>query len=250
MKKNILCGFLGLAILCVIVCAGIRLGEWYLYTNGWSGKYNNTAPKEGQIRVVCVGDSITYGHSVANWEENNYPVVLQRLLGEDYHVANYGSSGACVNPNGDAPYTKRRAYQRSLDYEADILIFMLGTNDTKPQNWTDAETFFADYKVLLDSYMQGEKMPKVYIGLCAKAYEWEDDADGIAEYDIQPEIVAKIGEIIRENVSTLDYEVEILDVYTLTQAHPEWFSRDGIHPDQDGAKALAELAAAAILQEG
>ena len=43
-------------------------GYGYLYSHGLSGKYANTDPKEGQIKVACVGDSITYGHGVENWK--------------------------------------------------------------------------------------------------------------------------------------------------------------------------------------
>lgn len=248
MKKRVLKISICILVILAVVLIGNRAYEDYQYNNGWSGKYNNTRPKEGQIRVVCVGDSITYGHSVENWEENNYPVVLQHLLGEEYHVANYGSSGACVNPEGDAPYTKRKAYERSLVYDADILIFMLGTNDSKPQNWTDTDTFIEDYEDLLNNYLQGENPPKVYIGLCAKAYD-QDEVDDLAEYNIQPAIVDEIVKAINETMQEAEYDVKIIDVYGLTEKHPEWFQRDGIHPDKDGAKAIAELVAEAILSD-
>lgn len=249
MKKKKIVFILCIVVIVLVVILGIKLYEEYEYNNGWSGKYNNTRPQEGQIRVVCVGDSITYGHSVENWEENNYPVVLQELLGENYHVANYGSSGACVNPNGNAPYTERKAYERSLEYNADILIFMLGTNDSKPQNWTDAKTFIKDYEALLNTYLQDEDPPKVYIGLCAKAYDLDNEEDGLAKYNIQPSVVDEIVNAIQESAENWEFDVEILDVYSLTEEHPEWFKRDGVHPNKDGARAIAELVADAILSD-
>jgi len=246
MKKKIIALILGIIGIVLLIFVGNHIYELYVYNNGWSGRYHNTRPSDGQIRVVCVGDSITYGHSVEDWEKNNYPVVLQNLLGDAYHVANYGSSGACVNPDGDAPYIQRKAYERSLMYDADILIFMLGSNDAKPQNWVDAETFITDYKELLDTYLQGDHPPKVYLGLCAKAYDIDGKEDGLAEYNIQPEVVDEIVKAIQDTASEWEVDVEILDVYRLTEAHPEWFERDGIHPNKDGAKAIAELAAEAI----
>lgn len=249
MKKKVIVIIVCIIAMILAIFVGNKVYEEYIYNNGWSGKYNNTRPQEGQIRVVCVGDSITYGHSVENWEENNYPVVLQELLGEEYHVANYGSSGACVNPNGDAPYTERKAYERSLVYDADILVFMLGTNDSKPQNWTDADTFMKDYQELLNSYLQEENPPKVYIGLCAKAYDLDGEEDGLAKYNIQPAIVDEIVDAMNNTMQEVDYDVEIIDVYNLTGNHPEWFERDGIHPNKDGARAIAELVAAAITSE-
>ena len=38
----------------------------------------------------------------------------------------------------------------------------------------------------------------------------------------------------------LVYPFSVIDVHSLTEAHPEWFEADGIHPNADGAKAMAE----------
>ncbi|MBQ2902725.1 MAG: hypothetical protein IJA07_10545 [Agathobacter sp.] len=236
--------------ICTIVMLGLMLigGNNYMYNNGLSGKYVNTEPKEGQIKVACVGDSITYGHGVSGWKENNYPAVLQELLGEEYHVANFGSSGACVNPEGDQPYMDREVYQAALEYDADIIVFMIGTNDSKPENWTDIEGFMEDYTALLGSFLEGENAPEVYVGLCAEAY-YKEDADqstGIASYDIQPAIVDEIAEAIELHTITSGFAMKTVDVHSLTEAHPEWFEADGIHPNNDGAKAIAEAVAEEI----
>lgn len=232
------------AILVVVTVVGFN----YLYSHGLSGQYVNTNTKEGQIKVACVGDSITYGHGVEDWEENNYPAVLQEILGDEYHVMNFGSSGACVNPDGDQPYVEREVYQDSIDYDADILIFMLGTNDSKAENWTDIDAFMEDYMELLETYLDGENPPKVYIGLCAEAY-YTDDTDpstGIAGFDIQPAIVDEIAARLSEMPLSSYYPFSVIDIHSLTETHPEWFEADGIHPNADGAKAIAEAVAEVI----
>ena len=48
--------------------------------------------KEGQIKVACVGDSITYGSY--HITKRNYPAVLSKMLGDGYCVNNFGFSGA------------------------------------------------------------------------------------------------------------------------------------------------------------
>ena len=47
-------------------------------------------------RVACVGDSITFGAGVKNRAENCYPAQLQKLLGSDYQVRNFGNSGSTM----------------------------------------------------------------------------------------------------------------------------------------------------------
>ncbi len=233
-----------LIIICVLVLI-VAAGFGYLYTHGLSGLYVNSQPEEGQIRIACVGDSITYGHGISGWKDNQYPAVLQQILGDDYNVANFGSSGACVNPQGDQPYIGRAVYQESLDYKADILVFMLGTNDAKPENWSDAENFLTQYEALLSTYLMVDQKPKVYIGLCAEAFYVDGQSSGLAQYDIDPTVVDEIVLTLRK----LSIEAEILDIHTMTEAHPEWFETDGVHPNKDGARAIAEYIAAAVQQE-
>ena len=38
----------------------------------------------------------------------------------------------------------------------------------------------------------------------------------------------------------------MIDIHSLTTAHPEWFEKDGGHPNTEGAKAIAEAVAEAI----
>ena len=232
-----------------LVMIGVMLagGAFYMYDNGLSGKYVNTEPKEGQIKVACVGDSITYGHGVSGWQKNNYPAVLQEILGEEYHVANFGSSGACVNPEGDQPYISREVYQNALAYDADVIVFMIGTNDSKPENWNGMESFMKDYVDLLWRVAEGDKTPKIIVGTCAEAYFLEDadTESGLAKYDIQPLLVDEIAAKILKETDSASY-IYTVDVHALTEQHPEWFEEDGIHPNNDGAKGIAEAIAKAI----
>ena len=82
---------------------GITMEE--LYYNGFSGQFQNSEPKPGQIKIACVGDSITYGHGIYNWPEENYPMILGRLLGEGYHAQSFGVCGRCVQEERTAPET-------------------------------------------------------------------------------------------------------------------------------------------------
>ncbi len=223
----------------IVVLAAILFAV--LYSNGFSGIHNHTVPSDDQIKVACVGDSITYGHGISGWAKNNYPAQLQKLLGDDYHVANFGHSGRTLSDNGDQPYSESEQYKLSLEYDADIIIFMLGTNDSKPENWQDADTFIAEYKKMINSYK--ENNPDVRIILCtpASAFYPDGKSEGKTNFDIQPSIVEKIKTRILAFAVLNEYEC--IDIYDLTHGHSEWFKKDNVHPNSTGAKAIAEAVA-------
>lgn len=186
--------------------------------------------------MACVGDSVTYGHGVSFWPLRNYPQVLGNLLGDGYYVRNFGVSGTTAMETGDRPYVNHKVYKESLDYEADIVVLMMGSNDSKPENWQDAEEFKAQYIKLVDSYLAGAEPPQVYLCTLAKAHD--------NSFDIQDEWVAEISRIITEVAREKD--LPLIDIRTLTKAHPEWFTKDGVHPNADGAASMAELVASTI----
>lgn len=197
-----------------------------------SPKYNGE-----EIKVACVGDSVTYGYGIEGWKKNNYPAVLGRLLGKEYHVANFGISGSTVQDTGDQPYTATKAYKNSLEYEADILVFMLGSNDSKPENWTDEEKFLAYYNSLLDSYLQKDKKPTVYLCTVATANYPEGITSGLTNYDVQPEYVEVAAELIRGVAEERGYP--LIDINNLTENRRELFGKDNVHPNADGAETIA-----------
>ena len=231
MKKRSLWRILILLTTLVLI---VGSGFAYLYFNGMSGTSNTTGAKDGQIKVACIGDSITYGHGIRNWPENNYPALLQALLGDGYHVNNYGVSSHAVQDTSDRPYRNLEHYQESLAYDADYVVFMMGSNDSKPENWVDADSFKADLLALLESYGDAE------IILCTlpSAFFTEELTENVTSHDIQPQIVDEIAQIIREVAVEKGYT--LLDIHALTAENRHWISADGVHPSNEGAMAIAQ----------
>lgn len=218
-----------LLVLILILACGFA----YLYFNGMSGMSNTTDPKDGQIKIACAGDSTTYGHGISGWPGNNYPAVLQNLLGDAYHVNNYGVSSFAVQESADRSYRTLPHYQESIAYDADYVVFMMGSNDSKPHNWKGADAFREDLLSLLDTYGDSE------ILLCTlpAAFFLEGQTEGVTNHDIQPLIVNEIAEITREVAAERGYT--LIDIHALTARHPEWFEKDGVHPSNEGAAAIA-----------
>ena len=199
-----------------------------------------TLPEEEQIKVACVGDSVTYGYGLSNRESNNYPAVLQQKLGNKYHVLNFGVNGHCVQNSSDKPYTSSENYELSVSCNADIVVFMLGSNDSKVHNWQGKEVFRTAYYELLDDY----KDSKIILCTPATAFYIDDngnvtrgDEEKITTFDIQPEVIEEIASIVRDVSEEKGYP--LIEINDLTHKHPEWFTLDGTHPSEDGAKSIA-----------
>ncbi len=188
------------------------------------------------IRVACVGDSITYGAGVEDREKNCYPAVLQSLLGDRYEVRNFGVSGATLMTKGDKPYVTETAYKKALAFKPNMVLIMLGTNDTKPKNWTHADGFTADYKSLIETFQKLDSKPKVILCTPAPAYP---ENFGISDERIRTGVKPKVEELGRE------LKLPVIDLYAAMSNKKELFP-DKIHPNAEGAKRMAETIAAAL----
>lgn len=231
-KRIVLVGVLVLIILCFFMT--VKYGK-----NNGNGENNSIMIQNRNIiKVACVGDSITYGYGLVNWEKNNYPVILASLLGKSYQVKNFGDNGSCVQADAEQPYEMTAAYEESISFESDILIFMLGTNDSKVENWKGIEVFKEQYLKLLDSYLKGEHMPDVYLCTPAHSFSLTGSSGGVVNFEVQPEMVDQMAECVRQIAKEREYP--LIDIHVLTENHPEWFKEDGIHPDENGAEAIAK----------
>lgn len=234
-KKQILTLAIVAVVLIVVGATAVLVGT---YVTGWSGFHFYAKPEANDIKIACVGDSITYGFGVTDYGNKNYPKQLDTLLGDGYCVNNYGHSGATVQEKGDQPYYEYGEYKASLEFDADILILMMGTNDTKPYNWVDADTFKAEYLKLISKYT--EKNPDIRVILCtpATSYMIDENEGGLTSFDICPDRCDEIASIVRDICDENGFE--LVDINTLTKNNPSLFIDDMVHPNQDGATNIAK----------
>ncbi|WP_304175833.1 GDSL-type esterase/lipase family protein [Pseudobutyrivibrio ruminis] len=214
----------------VILLAAVVLVFFVLFNSGFFGG------KDERIRVSCVGDSLTYGSGVLKTRDTDaYPAQLQIKMGTDHLVSNFGLRNATASASGDLPYVESEEYQQSLKSKPDIVVLMLGTNDTKTYNW-NASDYEAGLKELVESYQQLDTKPTVY--LMRSPYCYSLDGSDVAEYDIQPAVVAdELGGIV-EKVAA-ETGVEVIDLYQLTEGQDELYT-DGIHFNAKGYELIAD----------
>ena len=193
-----------------------------------------TARAAEPIKVACVGDSITQG--VGAQKGKSYPAQLQGLLGEGYRVGNFGVSARTLLRKGDFPYWNEKKYQDALAMEPAIVVIMLGTNDTKPQNWKFEAEFAADYRELVKSFQSLKSKPKVFV--CRPV-----PVPGKGNYGINEENVQK--EIPRVDALAKELGCGVIDMHAALAKFPEMLP-DRVHPNTAGAGEMAKAAAKAI----
>lgn len=189
-----------------------------------------------QIRVACIGNSITYGYAIEDREHDAYPVQLQQMLGEGYEVRNFGVSATTAQNEGDSPWTKTQEYKDAKAFRPDICVIKLGTNDSKERNWAGTERFIAGLEALAVEFEQLESHPRILIALPAKAY-WEN-------YHIRDSIIARY-ELPAIRKMAKRHHWKLIDLYKATSKMPENFP-DGIHPNAAGATVIARKVKKAI----
>lgn len=70
------------------------------------------AQTEKRIKIACVGNSITEGFLLKNPSEESYPAALQKLLGNNYEVGNFGVTAHTLSLKGDLPYMKLHVFRK------------------------------------------------------------------------------------------------------------------------------------------
>ena len=190
------------------------------------------------IRVACIGDSITWGFTLLNPWKQSYPAVLQEKLGEDYEVRNFGYNDASARFDADTPYVNKRVYRESLSWNPDIVLLMLGTNDTKKRNW-DPEIFRRDYRRIVESYRALPSNPRVILVAPIRIFLLM----GRPLLGLYPDTMEQgVRPAIREMAADMGLElIDLQDLFTDSN-----YCRDGIHPQKTGARMLADAIYAGV----
>lgn len=185
------------------------------------------------IKIACVGNSITFGSN----NSSAYPQQLGSRLGSNYEVRNFGVGGATMLRNGDKPYWEQEAFVDAKEFEPDIVIILLGTNDTKPQNQPFLGEYYNDYVDMINEFRSLLSEPEIFVGYPPPVFKVEWGINNPVLYD---QIIPMI-DSVRATMNTfwVNYYDNMLGKSSLFP--------DGIHPNAEGYAEMARIAEEALL---
>jgi uncharacterized protein (TIGR03437 family) len=184
--------------------------------------------KQITAKVACLGDSIT--------AITTYPTTLQSQLGSNYTVTNYGVPGSTVILTSGRSYYSQAQYTSAKQALPDIVVLMLGTNDTSSSVYSSISTFQTDYKKMIAELRALDSHPQVWLVKPPPIYT---NTIGVSNENLVAGVLPGIVQVAS------DLGLTAIDANTPLSNHSEYFS-DGVHPNSTGAAILATQVGTAI----
>lgn len=215
------------------------------------------------VKITILGDSITTGVQLEEGEEHlAYANALKEILGCK-EVVNLGIGGSAVSRAGNYAMVKRWS---DIPKDSDIIIIFGASNDCLFETHNEFGNIEYDYRKVAGTFC-GD-LDEMLSGI-EKEYQTEN-AEGWAkliyinppstilntvEYQIDPEnIVHQSAFAEAINAIAPEYGFEVIDLYNnnILNSHDaevnEKLVPDGIHPNAEGHRILAEHIASQIIQ--
>jgi MYXO-CTERM domain-containing protein len=217
------------------------------------------------IKVSCIGEQTTHSDLYPTTTNQpvgmqEYPAMLQTLLGAGYTVMNYGDCCASVvsgyTPSETHPFINGNKFGPSISFAPDIVIIgSWGRHDwgksaqnalaafTAGDTMTTYTKFQTDYDTLVSKYMAAASKPKIF---CSTPIPIPFGMDGPDDgYKTSP-AAAAVKAVCQK------YNLPIIDLYTAFTGHMEYYinppdkDSEGEHTSVAGMMETAKLVYEAI----
>ena len=189
-----------------------------------------------QTRVVCIGNSLTAGTGTTNPATKAWPAQLRTMLGSGYSLLNCGVSGSEMTKSGNSPFWNKTQFTTARNFDPQILIISLGTDDASTANLPFIGDYATDYVAMIDSFKVNGKNPIVYI--CYPAPVFGNTAQNTVIHD---QILPLIDQVHSLREST------VIDFYNPLLPYGSLFP-DHLNPNDQGAASMARIVYNALNQ--
>ena len=206
------------------------------------------------VRIACVGDSITWGYTITHDRlARAWPGVLQKLVGKKYKSEDFGHNGATLLKKGNLPYWTTPEFKGATKFDPNIVIIMLGTNDTKPQNWKKYGTqFTANAEALIRHFEHLRAHPRIYICTPPPVVRNKKlgvgNGWGINEKTLVHGVIPAIKRAARAmHVPVVHVHGQMIK--RATEPMYKYFAHDGVHPDPLGQALMGKIIYRAVFRK-
>lgn len=181
-------------------------------------------------RILCYGDSNTYGYDPRSYLGGRYPETVRwtSLLGRDgYEVINEGENGRCIPRADDEITAVVQSLRRS---EAEMLIVMLGSNDLLRRPVLGAEGCvkrMESFLTALSNYVSSSLKILLAAPPPMKPGTWINDPKTLDES-------IRLADCYAELAERLGIRFEDTGAWNVPLAF------DGVHFSEEGNRAFAE----------
>ena len=201
-----------------------------------------------KIKLLFQGDSITdAGRDKRNYHNmgNGYPKYASELIAAnhpdvEFEFINFGIGGNRTDQLFD------RLYNDCIAFDPDVVSVLIGINDIwhrygSERIPTTDEQLTLNYRLILERLKRDTHARIVMLS----PYVLDDDGKAHMKKDLATvlPIVRELAEKYADVYIPLD---ERFDAALKAQPEPKYYSADGVHPNQNGAKFIGELYAAAV----
>jgi acyl-CoA thioesterase-1 len=218
-------GFLTIGLVILLIFSGIT--AYFILSN------EKKRASSHAIRVACVGDSLT--------QSTEYPLDLYMLLdSSNYTIRNFGVRSTTVSLDSETPYMNTSAFQGALEFQPNIVIIMLGTNDAQQSLARYNASFVHDYVKLVAAFRGLSSKPEIWVVLPPPIFSNESGK-------MNPEYF-KLTVIPAIEQAANETDLPVIDVYSALASYPNYFP-DGVHVNSEGAKLIADEIYKAIFSQ-
>ncbi len=151
------------------------------------------------------------------------------MLGTNYTVGNFGVVAATVLLNTNKPYINQSAFEEARNFKPNIVIVMLGTNDAQINNYLSIDEFKPDYEELINQMLASVNSSRIFL---VKPPPIFMNTLNLNNTNLVEGVIPRIEQLAHEQ------GLPIIDVYNALINHSDYFA-DGVHPNYDGAKIIA-----------
>jgi len=186
----------------------------------------------GQFTYVAIGASETFGLGTEDPYSQNWPADLAGMLGPNVHLINLGIPNILVHDalSEELPI--------ALDSHPDLVTIWLAVNDLA--NNVPIDSYSHDLNLMLSRLQAAVPHARILVAnvldLTLLPYFKSNDPQvlrkRIQAYNSAIAAIVQQHHIILVNISQQNYNL---------RAHPEYISRDGLHPTDLGYEQIAKL---------